>query len=76
VLANLKRIIKAVDLPVTLDFEGGYGQNPTQLDENIEQVFEAGAIGINFEDQIIGGDELMIHAKKLIKKPRVPILHG
>jgi 2-methylisocitrate lyase-like PEP mutase family enzyme len=58
VIANLKRIVKAVDLPVTLDFEGGYGQSPIQLQENFEKVIEAGAVAINFEDQVIGSDEL------------------
>jgi len=27
-LANLKRIVASVDLPVTIDLEGGYGQRP------------------------------------------------
>ena len=58
VLANLKRIIASVDLPVTIDLEGGYGQSPTEVKENVTKIIEAGAVGINFEDQIIGGKEL------------------
>lgn len=58
VLANLKRIVASVDLPVTLDIEGGYGQTPAQLQANMTQVIAAGAVGINFEDQIVGGDGL------------------
>jgi 2-methylisocitrate lyase-like PEP mutase family enzyme len=58
VLANLKRIIASVDLPVTIDLEGGYGQSPTEVQENVTKVIEAGAVGINFEDQIVGGKEL------------------
>jgi 2-methylisocitrate lyase-like PEP mutase family enzyme len=58
VIGNLGRIIKAVDLPVTLDFEGGHGQSPLKLQENLEKVIEVGAVGINFEDQIVGGDAL------------------
>ena len=57
-LANLKRIIATVDLPVTLDFEGGYGSNPSELQESVAKAIEAGAIGINFEDQVVGGTEL------------------
>ncbi|MFN8531596.1 MAG: isocitrate lyase/phosphoenolpyruvate mutase family protein [Anaerolineae bacterium] len=57
-LANLRRIVAAVDLPVTLDFESGYAASPDELGPNIRQVIEAGAVGINFEDQIIGGTGL------------------
>jgi 2-methylisocitrate lyase-like PEP mutase family enzyme len=58
VLANLKRIIATVDLPVTIDLEGGYGESPTKVHENVIKVIEAGAVVINFEDQIVGAEEL------------------
>jgi 2-methylisocitrate lyase-like PEP mutase family enzyme len=57
-LANLKRIIASVDLPVTIDFEGGYATDIAGLQENIAKVIDAGAVGINFEDQIVGGEGL------------------
>jgi 2-methylisocitrate lyase-like PEP mutase family enzyme len=58
VLLNLQEIIAAVDLPVTLDMESGYRQHPDELHETISQAIAAGAIGINFEDQIISGEGL------------------
>lgn len=58
VIANLQRVIASVDLPVSLDFEGGYGRSPADVRAAVSKVIEAGAIGINFEDQIIGGDSL------------------
>ncbi len=58
VLANLQRIISSVDLPVTIDLEGGYGQSPVQVQESVAKVIKAGAVGINFEDQIVGGEGL------------------
>lgn len=58
VIANLKQIVTSVDLPVTIDFEGGYGQSTAELQSNIAEVIKAGAVGINFEDQIIGGEGL------------------
>ncbi len=57
-LANLKRIIASVDLPVTIDLEGGYGRNPQEVQETVAKVIEAGAVGINVEDQIIGQEKL------------------
>lgn len=55
VLANLKRIIASVNLPVTIDLEGGYGKTPVKLHANVGKIIEMGAVGINFEDQIVGG---------------------
>ena len=58
-LENLKRIVNAVDLPVTLDFEGGYAADHSILRGNVERVIEAGAVGINIEDQVVGGSGLL-----------------
>lgn len=57
-LANFKRIIASVDVPVTVDLEGGYGKSPAEVQKNVMKVIDAGAVGINFEDQIVGGDAL------------------
>ena len=57
-LANIRRIAEAVDLPVTIDFEGGYARQPRQVAKNVRAVIDAGAIGCNFEDRIVGGEGL------------------
>ncbi|MCK4710163.1 MAG: isocitrate lyase/phosphoenolpyruvate mutase family protein, partial [Gammaproteobacteria bacterium] len=58
VLDNLKRIIATVDLPVTTDIEGGYGAAPEVVADTVTRSLNAGAIGFNFEDQIVGTAEL------------------
>lgn len=58
VLANAARIAASTDLPVTLDFEGGYAVAPEEVAANVARVIEAGIVGINFEDQVIGGEGL------------------
>ena len=58
VFDNAARIVKAVDLPVTVDFEGGYGVEPDAVMRNVSLLASAGAIGCNFEDQVIGGEGL------------------
>lgn len=58
VLANIRQIAASVDLPVTLDFEGGYSGYPEGLRTNIDKVIETGAVGINFEDQVVDGEGL------------------
>ena len=58
VLANLKRIIASVELPVTIDLEGGYSKDSALLEKNVIKIIEEGAVGINFEDQIVGEEGL------------------
>src|SRR5215204_5547682 len=57
-LTNLERIVASVSAPVTIDLEGGYTTDNSQLKENIKKAIAAGAVGINFEDQIVGGEGL------------------
>lgn len=49
-LANLARIAACVDLPVSLDFERGYGDTPDAVAGSISAAIAAGAIGFNIED--------------------------
>jgi 2-methylisocitrate lyase-like PEP mutase family enzyme len=57
-IANAARIVTAVDLPVTLDFEGGYAVEPGRIGENFALALAAGVIGCNFEDRIVGAEGL------------------
>ena len=57
-LANAARIVAAVDVPVTVDFEGGYAAGGDALANNIERLAATGAVGCNLEDQIVGTDAL------------------
>lgn len=57
-IANAKRIAAAVGLPVTIDFEGGYATDANSVERNAALLTTTGAIGCNFEDQIVGTDQL------------------
>ena len=57
-LANARAIAASVDLPVTVDFEGGYAVEPELLAANLRRLAECGAVGCNLEDQVVGGDGL------------------
>jgi 2-methylisocitrate lyase-like PEP mutase family enzyme len=57
-LENIRRIVASVDLPVTMDLEGGYGVEPIVVAGSVTRAIEAGAIGFNFEDQVVGGSGL------------------
>ena len=56
VFDNAKRIMDAVDLPLTVDFEGAYSDDPDQGAANVAKLAATGAVGCNFEDQVIGGE--------------------
>ena len=57
-LANARRIVDAVDLPLTVDFEGAYSTDPQEGGTNVARLQATGAVGCNFEDQVIGGEGL------------------
>lgn len=52
------RIASSVELPVSVDFEGGYSDDDHQLAANISKLLDLGVIGINFEDRIVKGKSL------------------
>lgn len=54
----VSRIASTVDVPLSVDFEGGYATQPEAVARNAMSLVQAGAIGINFEDQIVHGDGL------------------
>ena len=58
VFANARRIASAVDVPLTVDFESAYSTVPAEGAANVRRLKETGAVGCNFEDQVIGGEGL------------------
>jgi 2-methylisocitrate lyase-like PEP mutase family enzyme len=52
------RIAAAVDVPVSVDFEGGYSEDNGELAENAGRLIDLGVIGINFEDRVVQGTGL------------------
>lgn len=52
------RIVTSVDLPVSIDFEGAYATEPDAAADNVERILNTGAVGINFEDQVVTGEGL------------------
>ncbi len=54
-LRTAGEIVRAVEVPVSVDFEGGYAVAVDALSENVRALIGTGAVGLNFEDQILGG---------------------
>jgi 2-methylisocitrate lyase-like PEP mutase family enzyme len=49
-----KRVVEVVDIPFSVDMEGGFGRTPTAIAENIERLHDVGVVGINIEDSLPG----------------------
>src|ERR1700733_13301184 len=47
-LANLREIVAAVQIPVTLDLEAGYGTTPDAVAATVTKALQAGAVGWHF----------------------------
>jgi 2-methylisocitrate lyase-like PEP mutase family enzyme len=54
----VSRIVATVDLPLTVDFEGGYAEAPEAIEAHVGTILRAGAIGVNFEDRVVQGQGL------------------
>jgi 2-methylisocitrate lyase-like PEP mutase family enzyme len=57
-IENLRRIVGATDLPVTIDLESGYGDASEMIGETIGLAIDAGAIGCNLEDSFPANGKL------------------
>jgi 2-methylisocitrate lyase-like PEP mutase family enzyme len=55
---NLRRIVGATDLPVTIDLESGYGDTPEVVGETVALAIDAGAVGCNLEDSFPANGKL------------------
>jgi 2-methylisocitrate lyase-like PEP mutase family enzyme len=49
-LGTVRALSRVLTVPLTVDLEGGYSQDPAQVGETVAAVLEAGAVGINLED--------------------------
>ena len=58
VIANARRIVSVTELPVSVDLETGYGPDVDDVRASSQAIVDAGAVGINLEDRIIGGEGL------------------
>lgn len=58
-LAAVRRIAEAVEVPVTADVEAGFGSTPEEVAETARAVIAAGAVGMNLEDGVEGRPDFL-----------------
>lgn len=61
VLAAAAWIARSVEVPVTVDFERGYGLEPAEL---VERLVATGAVGVNLEDSEPSTGAMIDHAEQ------------
>ena len=57
-LRTAEQIVAAVDVPVSVDFEGGYAVSSDDVGANASRLIETGVAGLNVEDRVVGGTGL------------------
>ena len=50
VIAHLREMVRATDLPVNADFESGFGSNPAEVAQSVRMAVDAGVAGLSIED--------------------------
>lgn len=50
VLAHLRMLVEASDLPVNADFENGFGADPQQVADSVRLAIDTGVAGLSIED--------------------------
>jgi 2-methylisocitrate lyase-like PEP mutase family enzyme len=68
----VKKIIAGINIPLSVDMEGGYGNDMETIIGNIEKLYQAGVVGINIEDSTLVKDKqemipVDVFSKKLNK---------
>jgi len=54
-ISAIARIARVVTIPVTADIESGFAHDAREVAETVRRVIDAGAVGINLEDQVHDG---------------------
>jgi 2-methylisocitrate lyase-like PEP mutase family enzyme len=49
-LAHLRELVAATEVPLNADFEGGYADAPEEVAENVRRCVETGVAGLSIED--------------------------
>lgn len=67
-LGSLRNMLRVVSVPVTVDIEDGYSNEPLAVAELARAIAEAGAVGVNIEDGA-GAPTLLVDKIRAIREP-------
>ncbi len=69
-LANIREIVRATDLPVSADFQAGYGRTPSDVEASVKRCLETGVAGLSIEDTAADADQPLHKAGDAIERVR------
>ena len=75
-LAHIRELVTAVDIPVNADFENGYADEPEQVATNVRLCVETGVAGLSIEDSTDRKEQSLYditHAAERIRAAREAI---
>lgn len=67
-LAAIVTLVAAVEVPVTIDMEAGYGDTPEEAATSARGVLASGAVGLNIEDTADDGPEPLLEIDRFAAK--------
>ncbi|TQV88823.1 isocitrate lyase/PEP mutase family protein [Aliikangiella coralliicola] len=75
----VERIVKNINLPLTVDIESGFSDDPLSVVKNIKLLADMGVVGVNIEDSVVKAEERkLVNAEtfsKTISKIREQLEH-
>lgn len=69
-LEHVRRIVEAVDVPVTADMEAGYGPDAEDVAETARGIVAIGAVGMNLEDGTPEGEAPLMEMARMVDRVR------
>ena len=69
-IAAIARIARVVTIPVTADIESGFARDTREVSESVRRVIDAGAVGINLEDQVHDGTPRLYDLDEAVDRVR------
>ena len=69
-IAAIARIARVVTIPVSADIESGFAHDTREVGETVRRVIDAGAVGINLEDQVHDGTHSLYDLDVAIERVR------
>lgn len=69
-LAHIRELVEATDLPVNADFENGYADDPEAVAENVRLCAETGVAGVSVEDNTGRKDQPLYELKLATERVR------
>lgn len=62
----IERIVKSVNVPVSVDFEAGYSDDPETVATYVKKLVDVGVVGINIEDGIVKNGKRHLESADLL----------